>query len=394
MTKISWILASTLLLLVACGDVGRDCDPGSTQQCLCVGGGTGVQTCNAEGTAWRSCKNCSDGPDSDFEECTPDCFSKECGDDGCGGLCGACKSGWECDAGKCCVPCACPTCPVGNECPPCDCEEEGPVCQPDACVPECHDRECGDNGCGGSCGSCITIEGAVDDSLCSDGECLPDWEYKTCHELVTLCEIWCDEPECAEDCYSDAAPEAVEKTKAFDACALAECAAVSAGAETILCLAQKCGSEWDECLARTGNCEDVIQCFHECDSDDCRNLCILDVGDAAQASAFLTLFVCAADYCVGEHGFDCILAAGQEHCGELYALCSEGSCGDGQCNGSDTKCNCSQDCGNCSGCCSGSTCKPGTGDSYCGAGGESWALVESALHFRVAKWIRGDHKAS
>lgn len=38
--------------------------------------------------------------------CTPQCSGKECGDDGCGGTCGSCESWEECQAGIC----ECPTC--------------------------------------------------------------------------------------------------------------------------------------------------------------------------------------------------------------------------------------------------------------------------------------------
>jgi len=34
------------------------------------------------------------------------------------------------------------------------------------CVPDCEGLECGDDGCGGSCGKCYTLEGAPDESLC------------------------------------------------------------------------------------------------------------------------------------------------------------------------------------------------------------------------------------
>lgn len=40
------------------------------------------------------------------------------------------------------------------------------------CQPQCEARECGDNGCGGSCGSCFTLEGAPKPELClPDGMC-------------------------------------------------------------------------------------------------------------------------------------------------------------------------------------------------------------------------------
>ncbi len=57
--------------------------------------------------------------------CTPDCVGKFCGDDGCGGSCG--------------------TCPLDN------CDIVTGTCP---CVPDCSDKTCGDDGCGGSCGEC------------------------------------------------------------------------------------------------------------------------------------------------------------------------------------------------------------------------------------------------
>ncbi len=61
--------------------------------------------------------------------CTPACEGKECGDDGCGGSCGSCSEEEKCNS-------------LGK------CYKE------DTCTPNCAGKECGDNGCGGSCGTC------------------------------------------------------------------------------------------------------------------------------------------------------------------------------------------------------------------------------------------------
>jgi hypothetical protein len=76
--------------------------------------------------------------------CVPDCAGRDCGDDGCGGTCGACE---------------------GGVC------REGGVC----CMPECAGRDCGDDGCGGTCGAC---EGGV----CQEGGvcCMPDCTDRQC----------------------------------------------------------------------------------------------------------------------------------------------------------------------------------------------------------------------
>lgn len=56
---------------------------------------------------------------------TPLCAGRSCGDDGCGGSCGTCAEGLTCTAGACV-----------------------------ACTPSCEGKSCGDDGCGGSCGAC------------------------------------------------------------------------------------------------------------------------------------------------------------------------------------------------------------------------------------------------
>jgi hypothetical protein len=61
--------------------------------------------------------------------CTPTCTGKSCGDDGCGGSCGTCPTGETCNTSGQCVA---------------------------TCVPKCSGKACGDDGCGGSCGTCAS----------------------------------------------------------------------------------------------------------------------------------------------------------------------------------------------------------------------------------------------
>ncbi|TNF32253.1 MAG: hypothetical protein EP329_10840 [Deltaproteobacteria bacterium] len=131
--------------LAACGDSGAPtCGAaGGTQQCICTNGNVGAQTCELTG-AWAPCQCASQTQDTvtgdattdTASTCTPDCQARDCGDDGCGGTCGTCES---------------------NEV----CSTEG-RCE---CVPECDARECGDDGCGGTCGACIG------DATCTAGVC-------------------------------------------------------------------------------------------------------------------------------------------------------------------------------------------------------------------------------
>lgn len=73
--------------------------------------------------------------------CVPKCNGNTCGNDGCGGSCGSCPNNGLCNAGKC-------------------------------CVPNCQGKQCGDNGCGGSCGVCTTNSFCSSQSQCVVG-CSP-----------------------------------------------------------------------------------------------------------------------------------------------------------------------------------------------------------------------------
>lgn len=105
--------------------------------------------------------------------CEPNCLNKECGDDGCKGSCGACntppnnycqsvyilveyESSGSCNQqNKCFYPSNEKLCQHGcfkNQC----------------CLPSCAGKDCGDDGCGGSCGSCYT------GLSCISGKCLVD----------------------------------------------------------------------------------------------------------------------------------------------------------------------------------------------------------------------------
>jgi hypothetical protein len=100
--------------------------------------------------------DCDDGETCQSGACTttcvPDCTDKECGSNGCNGTCGNCNGNETCQGGQC-VP---------------------------TCTPDCAGKHCGDNGCGGVCGTCSG------NATCQGGKCVdPPREicgigYETC----------------------------------------------------------------------------------------------------------------------------------------------------------------------------------------------------------------------
>lgn len=69
--------------------------------------------------------------------CVPQCDGKECGINGCGGTCGTCDAAQT------------------------ECVSGGCVC-----TPSCDGKSCGEDGCGGVCGSCAEGEECVSDGSC------------------------------------------------------------------------------------------------------------------------------------------------------------------------------------------------------------------------------------
>ncbi len=251
------------------------------------------QYCDCECGMWdRDCndyqlpvRNCGDGGrclSPGVCQCTPDCQGKNCGPNGCGGSCGTCPTGIDCVNGVC------------------------------DCTPDCDGKECGDDGCGGSCGSCLN------GIPCSNGIC--------------QCTPHCDGRECGPDgCggYCGQCDDGV-------ACIAGQCEC------TPSCLGRDCGD--DGCGGSCGLCS----VSEECENGHC--VCNPDCTNRN----------CGSDGCGGscgscENGEECVGGI----CG-CEPDCTGKICGDNGCNGS---------CGDCPAdtpvCSQGTVCVECTQDSDC-----------------------------
>ena len=86
--------------------------------------------------------------------CIPDCKGRQCGPDGCGGSCGSCPENSECIQGQC------------------------------QCTPDCINRVCGPDGCGGQCKpGCPQGVMCTPDGKCADktGPCKPKGGHFNCN---------------------------------------------------------------------------------------------------------------------------------------------------------------------------------------------------------------------
>jgi MYXO-CTERM domain-containing protein len=173
-------------------------------------------------------------------ECTPSCSGKQCGSDGCGGSCGSCPSGTTCS---------------GNQC---------------VCVPQCSGKQCGSDGCGGSCGSCPS--------------------GKTCSGNQCVCAPQCGGKQCGSDGCGGSCGSCPDGTACSgDQCVCApECEGKQCGPDG-------CGGSCGDCLAGTdcfeGQCVCTPQCEgKQCGPDGCGSFC----GDCGEHDICTPEGLCAA----------------------------------------------------------------------------------------------------
>ena len=143
----------------------------------------------------------------DAEVCEPSCQAMDCGDDGCGGICGSCWGGQVCLHGMCvCAAEAYKACCGQAVCWFDSCGDQGKKvvdcpkgCASAVCIdctPDCAGKICGEDGCGGDCGSCTP--GRCDElqwttpAACVSGQCASEGAIQDCSEQNSCTRDFCD----------------------------------------------------------------------------------------------------------------------------------------------------------------------------------------------------------
>jgi hypothetical protein len=249
-----WLLFLFLLgtfFLLGCGQNGsEDCTPNHHTVCK-EDVVYWVDSCGERGD---KAGDCECGCNADFTackkpcECVSDCVNKECGDDGCGGTC-------------------LPGCSSGQTCVNGVCEGQ---CQT-VCIGKC----CGSDACGGTCpDDCAATGQTCNDATCRcEGQCTPNCNGKNCGSDGCGGDCGTCNPgyDCANGvcvCNYEVCGEvccAAGETCQNDECCLFDCTGKQCG---VNCAGDSCGlcaqgsfcSEYQCILAGVGDCWTGAQC--------------------------------------------------------------------------------------------------------------------------------------
>lgn len=296
------------------------CVPDCAEELPGLGQACGDDGCGGDCGTCATSDVCAEG-----RCCVPDCSGHDCGDDGCGRSCGACSAGLTCSFQYSCVedPCAgvdalgccdgdtvvfcqggalqrqyCFQDAKGTSCgwsattstydcaasPGSDPSGAAPRDCAALCLPACEDKSCGEDGCGGSCGTC----GAQ--SVCADGVCGP-------------CTADCEGRECGSDgCGSScgACPEG-------DACDDGLCSC-DPQCHTPQGIKKQCGA--DGCGGNCGLCEEGLSCSEngacvctpDCESDTGETMTCGDDGCGGLCGFCLDGCACEGGQCAADQG--------------------------------------------------------------------------------------------
>ena len=251
--------------------------------------------------------------------CHPDCDGKQCGDDGCDGSCGDCHPDIEeCVEGTCA--CLFSECGAG-------CCLEGETCFEDSCcAPVCDGKECGDDGCGGTCGDCSDDDACNGVEVCEEGACLPG-EAPTCDD-----ENPCTDDSCDSETGCVNAPN-TEPCDDGDVCTVEDTCADGAcvGGAALVCDDENPCTD-DSCDPETG-CANVANTEPCSDGDACNGeeACADGVCQAGESPVCDDENPCTDDSCDSEAG--CISAPNTEPCDDGDACTTADTCTDSACVG-------------------------------------------------------------
>ncbi|MCB9506628.1 MAG: hypothetical protein H6697_03045 [Myxococcales bacterium] len=204
------------------------------------------------------------------------------------------------------------------------------------CTPQCDNRECGDDGCGGTCGTC---EGGTE---CELGQCVAP-EVGDCADILTCVNTnQCQDQACLNTCLQTGTAEAQTQFTNVLACLQENCADATTNAEFAACQQEYCQNELNICSGQEGppeptgtdTCEEVVSCMTTCLTAQteeqftaCFNTCYgmgTDETSPAAAAGLQCVFAapCVNDIASVDDFFTCF----EDSCPDEWAACYPPTC--------------------------------------------------------------------
>jgi formylglycine-generating enzyme required for sulfatase activity len=269
------------------------------------------QICNPQTATCVDCLNdvdCDDGDNTTVDSCvngscvncTPDCDGKECGDDGCGGSCGICGDTYACTVDTC----GSGTCIYTLD---------------NACVIS---EQCFDDGDKGTdfCLECKPVDSSSDWTKLDNGT--------TCGENAECQEGACNciAEKCVEECCD------VEAVCFDGGCCTPQCDGKECGDDGCGGSCGECTGPQEECVA--GQCK----CQPDCEDKACGNDgCVDSCGTCDDGNPCNGVETCDLGACVVGESVDCsdVPQCMQAQCNPLSGACDLATVGGGQCDDGD-----------------------------------------------------------
>ena len=187
------------------------------------------------------------------------------------------------------------------------------------CVPNCAGLECGEDGCGGSCGFCSGGES------CVSGICQGGGGGSDCPGVIECINATDGSQPAVEACIGDGTAEAQGQILSILECIQANCSDPDMTEEQFgQCQQDFCSTEINECFGigtGSASCPEIIECLLGCADQDCANACV-GTGTAAAQPAAVDYFNCAVDSCADATTPDEFYSCAEASCPGEAAACA------------------------------------------------------------------------
>ncbi|MFH1531230.1 MAG: hypothetical protein ABIK09_10940 [Pseudomonadota bacterium] len=259
--------------------------------------------------------------------------------------CGGCDAGFTCVAAtSTCAPevVDCDAICTGKGCgtfDTCDCGECGAdetcnattgVCEVGVCQPACTGKQCGPDGCGGSCGLCPCVGCDPAATICNDGTGMCEAVAALTCKGINDCALECapNDATCQQECMNQGSNEAQQQLSDLLQCFSdnggQNCPPGDAQCQNDIIM-EHCMDEYGACFpGGDKDCSEMFDCMEPCGSNqaclqDCYNQGTLDAQAQYQAIAS-----CVTEQCPDPNDpsyQECFQAAQQGACAAIFSDC-------------------------------------------------------------------------